>query len=38
MRAIYKPYVSDEDILREYRKWVKETPRMDVALPKLESE
>lgn len=26
MRAVYKPFVSDDDVLEEYRRWVKETP------------
>jgi hypothetical protein len=25
MRAVYKPFVSDDDVLEEYRRWVKET-------------
>ena len=34
MRAIYKPYVSDEDIIEEYRKWVEETFNKKLPKPK----
>ncbi|MBL7042632.1 MAG: hypothetical protein ISR77_28610 [Pirellulaceae bacterium] len=26
MRAVYKPYVSDDDVLEEYQRWARETP------------
>jgi hypothetical protein len=31
MRAAYKLYVSDEDVLKEYRRWVRETLQTDSA-------